>query len=53
MSWYSPWLSRIRNHFRSDRVSADIEREMAFHLEERVDDLVASGMRRASDTTQA
>ena len=39
------WLSRLRNHLRSDRVSRDIEREMRFHLAERADDLIAHGMR--------
>src|SRR5690242_14684504 len=39
------WLSRLTNHFRSNRVSADIDREVAFHLAERTDALVAEGMR--------
>jgi putative ABC transport system permease protein len=38
------WLSRLLNHFRSDRVSDDIAREMDFHLAERADDLVGRGM---------
>jgi putative ABC transport system permease protein len=38
------WLSRLRNHLRTNRISRDIEREMAFHLAERADDLVAVGM---------
>ena len=38
------WLSRLRNAIRANRLSAEIDREMAFHLAERVDDLVASGM---------
>ena len=38
------WLSRLRNVLRSTSVSDDIEREMAFHIAERTDDLVAGGM---------
>jgi putative ABC transport system permease protein len=37
------WLTRLGNVFRPDRVSDDVEREMAFHLAERADDLVAGG----------
>jgi len=39
------WLARIRNVFRSNAVSRDIDREMEFHLAERADQLAASGMR--------
>ena len=39
-----PWLSRLRNAIRANRLSAEIDREMAFHMAERADDLVASGM---------
>jgi predicted permease len=38
------WFDRIRNHTRSNDLSREIEREMAFHLAERADDLVAHGM---------
>ena len=38
------WLGRLRNHLRDGAVSKEIKREMQFHLTERVDDLVASGM---------
>jgi len=38
-------LARIRNAFRSNALSRDIDREMAFHLAERADQLEASGMR--------
>src|SRR5689334_13013696 len=38
------WLGRIRNHFRDNAVSKEITREMQFHLAERADELVASGM---------
>src|SRR6266508_6647074 len=37
------WLARLRNVLRADRVSAEIDREMAFHLAERIDELVAAG----------
>jgi predicted permease len=40
MSWYR----RLLNLMRSDRVARDIDREMAFHLAERADELVARGM---------
>jgi putative ABC transport system permease protein len=39
------WWSRLRNHLRSNALSRDIDREIRFHLAERADDLVASGMR--------
>ena len=35
---------RFVNLLRSNRLSADIDREMAFHMAERADDLVAGGM---------
>jgi len=38
------WLARIRNAFRSNALSHDIDREMEFHLAERADELTASGM---------
>jgi len=38
------WRNRLINLFRSDKVSREIDREMAFHVAERVDELVASGM---------
>ncbi len=37
------WFTRLRNVFRADEVSDEIEREMAFHVAERTDDLVAAG----------
>ena len=37
------WLARLRNVFRADQVSDEIDREMVFHLAERVDELVAGG----------
>ena len=41
------WLRRVIRTFRSDRVDRDIDRELAFHLAERIDELRASGL---SDT---
>ena len=38
------WYHRFVNVLRSNRVSADIQREMEFHMAERADDLMASGM---------
>jgi putative ABC transport system permease protein len=38
------WLGRLWNHLRDSAVSKEITREMQFHLAERADDLVASGM---------
>ena len=38
------WYRRFINVMRPNRVAADIEREMAFHMAERADDLMAGGM---------
>src|SRR5215208_1054096 len=38
------WYRRFTNLLRSNRVSADIDRELAFHMNELADDLVARGM---------
>src|SRR5688500_6904370 len=40
------WLSRLRNVFRTDRVADEVERELAFHLAERADGLMAEGATR-------
>ena len=37
---------RLLNVFRRNRVAREIELEMAFHLAERIDDLMAQGMSR-------
>ncbi len=47
------WLTRLANVFRSNRVSDDIDREMAFHLQARTDDLVASGLSAESARREA
>lgn len=40
------WISRIANAFRSERAAADLDDELQFHLEQRVNDLVTAGMPR-------
>jgi putative ABC transport system permease protein len=41
------FLRRVINLGRSNRVQREIDREMSFHIEERVEELVATGMPRA------
>ncbi|HEX7239934.1 MAG TPA: ABC transporter permease, partial [Longimicrobiaceae bacterium] len=38
------WYHRLRNTVRSERLSGDLDRELEFHLAERIDELVESGM---------
>ena len=38
------WHHRIRNAFRRNRVHREADRELAFHIAERIDELRASGM---------
>jgi len=38
------WIGRLRNLTRRQALNRDLEREMSFHVAERVDDLVAQGM---------
>ena len=38
------WLARIQNVFRHRRLSQELDDELAFHVAERIDDLVAGGM---------
>jgi predicted permease len=40
------WLSRVANVFRSSRVDRALDEEITFHIESRIDDLVAAGMTR-------
>lgn len=47
------WLRRVLNVFRSDRVDRGVEREMAFHVAERIDELVADGMTEAEARREA
>jgi putative ABC transport system permease protein len=47
------WHSRLRNLLHPNRVSNDIQREMQFHVAERVDDLVSGGMSRPDAEREA
>ena len=47
------WYRRFINVLRPNRVSADIRREMEFHMAERADDLVAGGMGEAEARHEA
>jgi putative ABC transport system permease protein len=38
------WYHRLRNTMRSERLSGELNRELEFHLAERMDELVAGGM---------
>jgi putative ABC transport system permease protein len=48
-----PWYRRLANLMRSDRLGRDIDRELAFHVAERVDELVAAGMSEAEARREA
>ncbi len=41
------WMSRIANAFRSTRTAAELDAELRFHLDQRIDDLVSGGISRA------
>jgi hypothetical protein len=43
MSWYH----RLRNVMRPSRLQRDLERELSFHLTERMDELEESGLTQA------
>jgi predicted permease len=47
------WYRRFVNVIRSNRLSADIDREMAFHMAERADELMANGMSEAEARREA
>ena len=47
------WLSRIANAFRPSRVDRALDEEISFHIESRIDDLVAGGMTRDQATATA
>src|SRR5688572_10204579 len=47
------WLGRLWNTVRPGRIERDIDREMAFHLAERIDDLEAQGLTREDATRRA
>ena len=48
-----PWYSRLRNVVRGDRLSRDLDRELAFHLAELQEELVAQGMTPAAARREA
>jgi hypothetical protein len=47
------WISRFWNLFRSRRVNDDVAEELQFHLESRVRENVAAGMKRDEAETDA
>jgi putative ABC transport system permease protein len=47
------WFSRAANVFRSDRVDRALDEEATFHIESRVEDLVAAGMTREAAEAMA
>ena len=47
------WLDRLWNVFRVERVHTDLDRELSFHLAERVDELEAGGMTRSEAIREA
>jgi len=47
------WYRRFVNVLRPNRVSADIQRELEFHLTERADELMAAGMSEADALREA
>src|SRR5450432_2039292 len=47
------WYHRLTNALRSGRHSDELDREMRFHLAERVDELIAGGMAAREATHEA
>jgi predicted permease len=47
------WYHRLRNTVRSEEISSELDRELAFHLAERIDELVAGGMTEADAQREA
>ena len=47
------WSRRFLNLFRAEKLSQDIDREMAFHVSEKADELEARGMSRADAEREA
>ncbi|MEI9975485.1 MAG: permease prefix domain 1-containing protein [Ignavibacteriota bacterium] len=41
------WYRQLRNLFRSDRLQRDLQKELAFHVTERAEELRRSGMNEA------
>ena len=47
------WYRRLRNTVRSEGLSSELNRELDFHLAERIDELMASGMSEAEARREA
>ncbi|HWA16418.1 MAG TPA: ABC transporter permease, partial [Gemmatimonadales bacterium] len=47
------WLARLRNLGRSEQHGRDLDRELDFHIGERIDELMARGLSREEATRQA
>ena len=47
------WSRRLLNLFRAEKLSQDIDREMAFHIGEKADELEAGGMTRSAAEIEA
>jgi putative ABC transport system permease protein len=47
------WLSRVANVFRPSNVDRALDEEITFHIESRIDDLIAGGMTRAAAEAMA
>ena len=47
------WYHRLRNTLRSERLSSELDRELEFHLAERIDELIAGGMGAAEARREA
>jgi predicted permease len=47
------WFRRVANAFRSHRVSADVDDELSFHLDELTDELMARGLSRQEARREA
>src|SRR5262245_48512211 len=47
------WLRKLLNIFRRNRLNDEIQRELSFHIEERIDELIASGLTAAEARSKA
>jgi hypothetical protein len=47
------WISRVANVFRPSGVDRALDEEITFHIESRIDDLVAAGMTREAAAAMA
>jgi len=53
MSSWSEWTNRLRYLWRRSRIDEDVEQEIRFHLDSRIDELEASGLSRDVARRQA